>query len=175
MFQVSTYQPDWKNTLNAEYVHRSSKIAPRILQCVRRNLACTKLGASPSQNYRRTREPRCMWQVKLAQKGQENGQRRKKGQQKLGKFLKKGRQNFEVTKKRSKYSSSAYTINLGQFLVCWLRRSDALSSAHQRWRASGVVDGNFPHWPTNGMPESSDVISYLVCHWSDFSGYFVIL
>ena len=27
--------------------------------------------------------------------------------------------------------------------------------------------------PTNGMPDSSDVISYLACHWSDFSGYCV--
>ena len=40
-----------------------------------------------------------------------------KGQQKLQRLLKKGLQNFEVTKKRSKYFSKADTINLPQFLV----------------------------------------------------------
>ena len=28
--------------------------------------------------------------------------------------------------------------------------------------------------PTTGMPDSSDVISYMACHWSDFSGHCII-
>ena len=28
--------------------------------------------------------------------------------------------------------------------------------------------------PTKGLPDSSDVISYLECHWSDLSGYCII-
>ena len=27
---------------------------------------------------------------------------------------------------------------------------------------------------TNGMPDSSDIMSYLACHWLDFSGYCII-
>ena len=100
-----------KNTCYAEYVRHSCMIAPRILGCIRHNMACTELGASASRNSQHTRESRCTWLVKLAQKGQENGQRSKKGQQKLGKLLTKGQQNFEVTKKRStKYFSKADTI-----------------------------------------------------------------
>ena len=76
-----------------------------------------------------------------------------KGQQKLQRLLKKGLQNFEVTKKGQNIFSKADTINLPQFLVHRVRRnpvqtcrSNAPSSAHQRGRASGVVDGNFPYW-----------------------------
>ena len=62
----------------------------------------------------------------------------KKGQQKLGKLLKTGQQNFEVTNKRStKYFSKADTINLVQFRMrrvrrspAQIRRSNAPSSAH---------------------------------------------
>ena len=71
----------------------------------------------------------------------------KKKVNKIGKLLRKGQQDFEGTKKRStKYFSKADIINLAQFLVRRARRSNALGSAHQRGRASGIVDGIFPSW-----------------------------
>ena len=67
---------------------------------------------------------------------------------------KKGQQDFEVPKKKvNKIFSKGDTINFSQFLVCQVwhspaqtHRSNVPSSAHQRGRASGVVDENFPYW-----------------------------
>ena len=53
-------------------------------------------------------------------------------------------------KRPTKYFSKADTINLAQFLV---RQSAAPSSAHQRGRASGVVDGIFHTGPPSLPPE----------------------
>ena len=83
-----------------------------------------------------------------------------KCEQKLGKLLKKGSTKIfglkkstrflKKLKRPTKYFSKADTINLAQFLV---RQSAAPSSAHQRGRASGVVDGIFHTGPPSLPPE----------------------
>ena len=54
-------------------------------------MACAELGAPDPRNSRRKRESRRTSAVKLAQKGQQNGQISQKGQQiiKVGKKVKK--------------------------------------------------------------------------------------
>ena len=70
-----------KNTLYAKYVQRSTMIALRISVGIHHNIACAKLCASGLQNSWCTKEAQCMSLVKLAQKGQDNGQTSQKHQQ----------------------------------------------------------------------------------------------
>ena len=94
-FQVHSDQTG-KNTCDAEYVQHSCVIAPRTCRCFRHNMACAKLGTSGLWNPGSTRESRCMSLVKLAEKGEENGQTGQRG----------GHQIREVTKKRLQYFPS---------------------------------------------------------------------
>ena len=88
----------------------------------------------------------------------------KKGQQKLGKLLKKGQQNFEVTEKRStKYFSKADTINLVQFLMRRVRRSPRKLGAAMR-RVQRISVGRRPaQWmeifPTGGRGIKSQPVA----------------
>ena len=89
--------------------------------------------------------------MKLAQKGQENGQQTKNVNE-IREVAKKNQQNFQVAKKKvnkifKQTNKQKVTINSAQFNVYQVWYSDVPSKSlvHQCGKVSGIVDGNLPY------------------------------